>query len=479
MNVAIYCRVSTTQQAEHGYSLGTQIELCRKKAEELGADSVKEYIDDGYSGAYMERPALDSLRDALASGMHDTVIIYDTDRLARDMMVLLVITEEIEKHAKLVFVNSEYSQSPESQLFYKIKGSFAEYERIRILDRMNRGRRGKLKKGLPIKEYKILGYDFTGGHYVVNEKEAEIVRLIYKLYLEGNGGINKIPDILFNMGIVGLNGRKYHRGTIYHILTHSHYTGHYYSYRTWHKKTGVRSVKVLKREESEWIPMECPQIIPQETFDAVQEKMARNRVQKVRTGKIESLFQGLLYCKLCGKKMRLSRFGNDGYYICGSNREAPGTCENRICKVTIVDTVVWSAICDLCRSESALKKHLKADAPKKKDSAALIKKELEKISTQRTAIMQWFSNNLISVSECTEKLEQLKKREQTLTAQLQSENQEHRTDASDIVKKVKACDVDFAGKRRIVTTIIKKVSIVRTGDKHGRNYDLDFDIEFQ
>ena len=479
MDVAIYCRVSTTQQAEHGYSLGTQIELCRKKAEELGATSIKEYIDDGYSGAYMERPALDSLRDALASGMHDTVIIYDTDRLARDMMVLLVITEEIEKHANLIFVNSEYSKTPESQLFYKIKGSFAEYERIRILDRMNRGRRGKLKKGLPIKEYKILGYDFIDGHYVINEKEAEIVRLIYKLYLENNGGINKIPDILFDMGIVGLHGRKYHKGTIYLVLTHEHYTGHYYSLRTYHKKTGVRSSKVLKRDKTEWIEMECPQIISQETFDAVQQKLSRNRVQKIRTGKIKSLFQGLLYCKLCGRKMHLDRFGQKGYYMCSSNRDKSGSCPNRISKAEIVDNVVWSAICDLCRSETSLKKYLKNDEPKKKDSAALIQKELDKVATQRTAIMNWFSNNLISVNECTQKLEQLKKQEQVLKSRLLTEKAEQKTDASEIVKAVQNCEVDFDGKRRIVTAIIKKVSIVRTGEKHDTGYDLDFDIEFQ
>lgn len=58
MNVAIYARVSTTQQAEKGYSLETQIEACKKKAMEMGATSIKEYIDDGYSGAYLERPAV-------------------------------------------------------------------------------------------------------------------------------------------------------------------------------------------------------------------------------------------------------------------------------------------------------------------------------------------------------------------------------------------------------------------------------------
>ena len=74
MNAAIYARVSTAAQAEHGYSLETQIEACKQKALSLGATSIKEYVDDGYSGAYMERPALDNLRDALSALSHSCAL---------------------------------------------------------------------------------------------------------------------------------------------------------------------------------------------------------------------------------------------------------------------------------------------------------------------------------------------------------------------------------------------------------------------
>ena len=67
---------------------------------ELGATSVKNYIDDGYSGAYLERPALDNLRDAVAQKLHDCIVIYDIDRLSRDTMHLLLLTDELEKNAR-------------------------------------------------------------------------------------------------------------------------------------------------------------------------------------------------------------------------------------------------------------------------------------------------------------------------------------------------------------------------------------------
>jgi site-specific DNA recombinase len=109
MNVAIYARVSTDMQAEQGYSLGAQVEDCTAKAKELGATMIKEYVDDGYSGAYLERPALESMREALRSGLFQAVVCYDVDRLSRNLSHQLIITEDIEKNgATLHFVKSNY-----------------------------------------------------------------------------------------------------------------------------------------------------------------------------------------------------------------------------------------------------------------------------------------------------------------------------------------------------------------------------------
>ena len=112
MNVAIYARVSTAAQAEKGYSLETQVEACKQKALSMGATSIKEYVDDGYSGAYLERPKLDELRDAVSAKLYDYVIIYDIDRLSRDTMHLLLLTEELEKNSQIIYINSEYNRTP-------------------------------------------------------------------------------------------------------------------------------------------------------------------------------------------------------------------------------------------------------------------------------------------------------------------------------------------------------------------------------
>ena len=471
MNAAIYARVSTSQQAEKGYSLETQVEACRKKAIELGATSIKEYVDDGYSGAYLERPALDNLRDALSAKLHDVVIIYDTDRLARDTMLLLLVTEEIEKTATLVYVNSEYSKTPEGQLFYEIKGSFAKYERIRLLDRFNRGRRGKLRRGLPLKDSKILGYDFIDGHYVINEAEAKIVRHIYQLYLDTLGGYERLTEKLHAEGILSSTGKRWSKASIHAILTRQNYTGSYFAYREYRKKTGINSSKVLHRDKSEWIPMTCPAIISQELFDAVQQKLYNNRNKRIRQGDYQSLLQGVLYCGICGRKMQHARFKGETYYMCGANKEHAGTCINRICKADVIDNEAWKQIQKICHDEKAIKKYMKQPVPKKENT----KDELQKLAEKRQAIMSWYSQNYISMQECAEQLETIKKKESAL--QQKVVRTEHITDTKNIVIP-KNTEWTFEEKRKFVTTYLKKITIVRKGQNHSRDYDIEFHFFF-
>lgn len=476
MNVAIYARVSTAAQAEKGYSLETQVEACRQKAISMGATSIKEYIDDGYSGAYLERPGLDALRDSLSARLHDTVIIYDTDRLARDTMLLLLITEEIEKTAELIYVNSEYSHTPEGQLFYEIKGSFAKYERIRLQDRFNRGRRGKLRSGKPLRDSKILGYDFVDGHYVINESEAELVRHIYQLYLDTVGGYHKLVDILHSEGVLSSTGKRWSKASIHAILTRDNYTGHYYAYRTYRKKTGAKSSKLLHREQNEWIPMECPKIVSDALFDAVQRKLSNNKNKRIRESSYQSLLQGILHCGICGRKMAHARFKGETYYICGANKDKAGQCQNRICKADITDESVWQVIDKICRSEKTIQRYLKSSA-KTKNPTEDIQQELFKLTEKRNAVMSWFSQNFISMQECSQQLESIKKKESVLRQKLSSAKEERIVDISSIASDIKDV-LTYEDKRRFVTMHIQRIDIIRKGQQHQRGYDFDIHIIF-
>ena len=475
MNCAIYVRVSTQQQAEKGYSIQTQIDACQKKALELGATSVKVYKDDGYSGAFLERPALDDLRDSVSAKLHDTIIIYDIDRLSRDTMHLLLLTEELEKNARIIYINSEYNRTPEGQLFFEIRGSFAKYERIKIKDRLQRGKRGKLRKGLPISNHQILGYDWQDGNYVVNESQAELVRKIFDKYIHSLGGFSSVIQWLDAEGIPSPQGRKWSLMALYRILHRSMYTGEYYAYTTYHKKVSARHYESIKRDSAEWIPMTCPAIISKETFELAQKKINRNRQQKIRESKHTALLSGVAYCGVCGRKMQ-NRINRNQYqfYQCYSMNTK--RCGNHVMPTNVTDALVWDILSRVCRNETMLKKYIAQNQPKPKDDSAAIKKELAGIETKRQAIMSWFSANLISAEESTQKLQALKKQEQSLTEKLSAKKESIPTD--EIVQDAKH-KITFEDKRNFILQHIEKVILVRKDFTDRNDVDLDVTIVFR
>lgn len=131
ITAGIYVRVSTSEQAEQGYSIQTQIKACKDKAYELGAIDIFEYADEGFSGAKLDRPAMTKLRDDIRKDKLDIIICYDPDRLARNLAHQLLITDEIEKYCRegLIFVSVSFENSPEGRLFYSMRGAFSAYER--------------------------------------------------------------------------------------------------------------------------------------------------------------------------------------------------------------------------------------------------------------------------------------------------------------------------------------------------------------
>ncbi|HWR31820.1 MAG TPA: recombinase family protein, partial [Negativicutes bacterium] len=130
---AIYARVSTDDQARAGYSLPDQVAACRQRLLALGHTDIAEYIDDGYSGEFLDRPALSRLRDDLRKKKVEIVMVYDPDRLSRNLINQLLLSDEFEgENCKLLFVTGDYDASPEGRLFFSLRGAVAEFEKAKI-----------------------------------------------------------------------------------------------------------------------------------------------------------------------------------------------------------------------------------------------------------------------------------------------------------------------------------------------------------
>jgi site-specific DNA recombinase len=341
--------------------------------------------------------------------------------------------------------------------------------------------RGKLRKGLPISDHHVFGYDWHDGNYIINPVQADIVRQCFAMYINANGGYRFIIDWLESQGIPSPKGAK--RWSDYgmmRLLKRQMYTGEYFSYQVYNKKISAKKFDRKPRDESEWIPMQCPAIIDKETFEKAQAKLERNKQQRIRETKHPYLLAGVLYCGCCGRKIRPAheplKYGMYFYYQCNAVSLKDRSCTNHSVSSDVVDTMVWEKLKQVCRNETMLKRYIQQNQPKQKDNTEAIKKELDAIETKRQAIMNWFSANLISAEESTQKLQALKKQEQNLTEKLVTKKEDIPTD--EIVKDAKK-KITFEEKRNFILQHIKKVILLRKDFDDVHDIDLEITIIFR
>src|SRR3989440_2367822 len=186
--VAIYARVSSEQQSE-AKTIESQVSDLRTHVKALGLllPSEHEFIDNGYSGSTLIRPALEQLRDVVAAGGIDQVYVHCPDRLARNYAHQVLLLEEfLRAGVEVNFLNREVGQTPEDQLLLQVQGMVAEYERAKILERSRRGKRHAARQGaVSVLSGAPYGYRYVGkqdggvARYEILEDEARIVRRIF------------------------------------------------------------------------------------------------------------------------------------------------------------------------------------------------------------------------------------------------------------------------------------------------------------
>src|SRR5262249_18627212 len=140
-----------------------------------------EFIEDGFSGATLDRPALSKLRDAIRAGAVDVVLIYDPDRLSRQLAHQLILIEEIEaRRVAIEWASGPRGNTTEGRLLDNVRGVIAEYEREKIRERTGRGRKEKARRGFFISSRPPYGYRFgADGQLAIYDEEAAVVRMMY------------------------------------------------------------------------------------------------------------------------------------------------------------------------------------------------------------------------------------------------------------------------------------------------------------
>lgn len=505
---AIYARVSTAEQAEKGYSLDTQLEECRRRAGELGVKNTEEFVDDGYSGEFIERPALDRLRSQLASKEFAYVIVYDPDRLARNLAHQLIVTEEMEKAgAELVFVSVSFEQSPEGKLFYSIRGAIADYEKEKIKERSLRGKRGKAAKGKIIADAKPFGYTFDRptSNYTINEAEAVIVRQMYAWLVNEKVGTATICKRLNEQGIPSPRLKKpWIVSAVYRLLTNPLYKGTHVAMRYKYQKVGQHKRIRELRPEAEWIEVPVPAIVDAATWEAARRQLKENKSLAKRNLKHEQLLNGLVYCGKCGRKMTIAYAGKasdpKSYYVCVSQRSntyiysGQERCDARRIPTETLDKAVFDHLCELSANPKQIRQYV-LSRPSSAGSQNLTT-ALERLADnearlvkQREMVLRWYRQQMLSDGDAERQLADIRTRLHDI-AQNRAKIQEEMAavspflSPSELVAALKerfaSGDLPYEEKRSAVRSVLEKAVVERRDatKARGSRPEISIDLKF-
>jgi site-specific DNA recombinase len=382
---ALYARVSSKQQTEAN-TIASQLDALRAR---IGADGLEletelAFIDEGYSGGTLLRPALERLRDQAAAGSFDRLYVHSPDRLARNYPYQVLLVEELQRQGiDIVFLNHAIGQTPEENLLLQVQGMMAEYERAKILERSRRGKRHaancgsvNVLSGAPY-GYRYLGKYEGGGQarYEIIEEQAEVVRLIFCWVAMERCSIGAVCRRLQEKGIPSPRGKHYwDRSTVWGILQNPAYIGQAQfgktrvgparpRLRSQRGKPGQprRAVSVHDTRAEERIAIAVPALVDEVVFAAAAEQLAENRQRRRESQRgARYLLQGLVVCGQCesayyGKPLsRSARKGKTrdyAYYRCiGCDAYRFGgqrICTNKQCRTDQLDNAVWTDVCAL------------------------------------------------------------------------------------------------------------------------------------
>src|SRR5271169_5135633 len=455
---AIYARVSSEQQREQN-TIASQtaslIEFASSHDLQVPAEWVFE--DEGYSGATLERPGLERVRDLAAEGQIQVVLAYAPDRLSRKYAYQILLIEELARHGvETLFVKAPQGDSAEDQLLVQFQGMIAEYERAQILERSRRGKRHRAHSGeISVMSNAPYGYryirktDEAPAAYLVDEAEAQVVRRVYEMYTVDGLSIGEITRRLNAEGIPTRKlSARWERSVVWGVLRNPAYRGvacfgkTRISARTRvmrpQRRRGVTTPGTTaghERPREEWIEIPVPALVTEDSFARAQELLHQNKIRSRRRTIAPSIVQGLVSCAKCGYAFSRTSTQTSArkihYYKCiGSDgwRKLGGpVCDNkRFVRQDLLDEVVWTEVVRLLEDPTLIQQELdrrliaarSADPTKKRES--MLQRELTRVSKSIERVLTAYQEDLLSLEQLRERMPSLRQREQTLRAELQA-----------------------------------------------------------
>ncbi len=411
----LYARVSTEEQARRGFSLAQQIDALRGYAASEGYEVLEEVQDPGQSGASLERPGMDRVRDLVAAGGVSAVFAQDRDRFSREPAYTYLLRREFAEHGcELRSLNDRGDGSPEGELTDGILDQLAKYERAKIAERSRRGRLRKAREGKLLRNGRAnYGFKHTasGDAYEVHESEMSVVHRIFRSVTNGSTlyGVKRTLEAegVPPPGNGARGGEFWSAAYLRRLVLDDVYTPYTYAEieplvapavaagldpserygiywfnrtRTTRKRVSTNGAEgreyrwrytVHHNPRDQWIAIPIPEAgIPRELVEAAREMIRDNR-QPGKTGRrFWQIPSGSVRCAGCGTRMtqyasaaggriyayyRCARLARLGKGACPSI-EAPGSRKNH--RAEAVEGLVWRFVSDLLRDPERLREDL-------------------------------------------------------------------------------------------------------------------------
>jgi site-specific DNA recombinase len=459
-SAAIYARVSSARQKKD-QTIGSQSAALREHAARNRLEVPAEWVfeDEGHSGATLVRPGLEALRDLAAQGCVDVILVYSPDRLARKFACQALLIEEFARAgARVEFVkNGARGDSPEDQLLVQFQGMFAEYEKAQLAERYRRGKAYRARAGsVNVLGGAPFGYRYLrktpecGARYEVIAHEAALVAELFRRYADDGATIADLAGWLTSQGVPTRTGKaRWDRSVIWGMLRNPAYAGRAVFGKTQiiHEQPGLnriarlqgrgtpRAVKTVDRPREEWTEIPVPAIVDAPTFDRVQARLAGNKRFAPRNSKLPaSLLQGMAACTACGYAYYRTSTRTTArkiyYYRClGSDNyryEGGRVCASPPVRADYLDQVVWEHITGLLADPALIRAEIGRRLEQARTSdpvtrqRARLETALAKASKSVTAMIEAYSEQLVTIDELRAKVPHLRAREANLRSQLEA-----------------------------------------------------------
>lgn len=393
--VAIYIRVSTARQDQEGYSIPLQKERLIAFCKAKGWVVAGIFVDPGHSGSSLERPGMERLIAGVEAGKFDVVLVYKLDRLSRSQKDTLYLIEDVFMSNSVDFVSMQESFDTTTiygRAMVGILSVFAQMERETITERTLMGRAGRAEEGLwhgggtdP------LGYDYIDGELVVNEAEAEQIRMVYDLFASGHS----VTEITRRMaGYRTKHGDWSHTSTVGNVLDNPLYAGTVH----FDGATGAGKHAAI--------------IAP--GVDRIVKNRRERQKRAEATGDSAYLLTGMIYCGSCGARYFPNRRPNGKVvYSCHSRAKKnkkmikDPNCKAPHIPVDELDAMVEAEVLRLAGDLSLVDEIKKRAATKGSSHTESRSEEVQRLDAEIGRLMDLLQyDQLASVEEIAERISQ-------------------------------------------------------------------------